>query len=250
MAKTAQQTRSARSAKAAQIRAAQEAKARRVRNLTVAGVVVAVLAIVVGVAYGVQSARDTSGQSSTRPANLSSDYTMTIGEPNAPVEVTIYADFQCPACAKFEAEQGDALATFVEAGDVRVNYRMMSFLNDASTTDYSTRAMNAFAVVLEEHGTEAAAEFHDLLFAQQPAEGTAGLSDDELVDLAVEAGATEDAVRPGIEDLQFEQWIVNATDQASRDGVSSTPTTLVNGQEVDPYGLDSEISTALASSND
>lgn len=71
-------------------------------------------------------------------------------------------------------------------------------------------------------------------FAYQPPEGTAGLPDDQLANLAVEAGAERADVARGIESLQFEGWVKNATDQASRDGVNSTPTVLVDGLQVPP----------------
>ena len=34
------------------------------------------------------------------------------------------------------------------------------------------------------------------------------------------------------ESLKFEQWVKNATDQASKDGFNSTPTVLVDGEQV------------------
>ena len=39
-------------------------------------------------------------------------------------------------------------------------------------------------------------------------------------------------LRPGIEDRSFQQWTVNANDDASRRGVNSTPTVFVNGEAI------------------
>ena len=64
-----------------------------------------------------------------------------------------------------------------------------------------------------------------------------GFTDDELVDRAVAAGATESEVRPQIEGKVYEQWIKNATDQMSKDGYNSTPTILIDGKESDPQAL-------------
>ena len=59
------------------------------------------------------------------------------------------------------------------------------------------------------------------------------MPDDEwLIDQAVEAGADEAAIRPGIENLSFEQWMVNGNEDASKRGVNSTPTVFVNGETV------------------
>ena len=89
----------------------------------------------------------------------------------------------------------------------------------------------AISVVLEESGPEVAKAFHDLLFDNQPSESGPFPDDDQLVEWAVEAGADEDAVRPGIEDMAFEGWVEAAGDAASKAGVNSTPTFLINGKK-------------------
>ena len=54
----------------------------------------------------------------------------------------------------------------------------------------------------------------------------------------MEAGATEADVRPGIEDMTFEGWVDAAGDAASKAGVNSTPTVLVDGEKVEGERLD------------
>lgn len=127
------------------------------------------------------------------------------------------------------------LTEYVNAGTVRVIYRPIAFLDRASTTDYSSRALNAAACVLDQAGRDAFVQMHDLLFANQPPEGTDGLSDDQLVDLAVRAGAEQAAVAACIEQERFAGW-VDAAEQASREGVNATPTVLVNGEQVEFTG--------------
>ena len=72
--------------------------------------------------------------------------------------------------------------------------------------------------------------FHDELFANQPAEGTAGPTNDDLVDLAVEAGADRATVQAAIDGGDFDQWVKNATDAMSKHGVTGTPTALIDGK--------------------
>ena len=216
----------------------------RVQRAWTIGVVAALLAIVVG-GYLVQSTRDASGRAATAPAGVTDTYGVMVGDATAPHTVTVYEDFQCPICHDFEARAGDRLRKAVDAGRIRLDYRMVAFLDGASTTDYSTRALNAAAVVLDTSGQDVFLEFHDLLFDHQPPEGSAGLSDAELVRYAVRAGADESAVRPGIEGLRFRQWAVNATSQMSRDGVNGTPTVLVDGEMQAEATLQSSIDTAL-----
>jgi protein-disulfide isomerase len=144
--------------------------------------------------------------------------------------ITVYEDFQCPICRAFEQATAAKVRAAVEAGEVKVEYRVVSFLDRASKNEYSSRAANAAMTVLDTAGIDAFWTFHDELFANQPEEGTAGPSNDDLVDLAVEAGADRAAVEAGIDDGSFDQWVKNATDAMSRHGVTGTPTALIDGE--------------------
>lgn len=225
--------------RAAAIRKEQERTERRRRTLVIGGAVAAVLTFVLLAGYAAQSARDTTGEAGAVPSGVVDDYAIPRGQESAPVTVTIYEDFMCPFCGDFEQASEPLLRQYVDSGDVQVHYRVLSFLDRASDgSDYSTRAMNALGVVLDTAGPDVATAFHDLLFENQPTEGTSGPTDDELIAYAVEAGASEDAVSGPIRDLQFEQWVLNATDASSQEGVSSTPTVMVDGEVVEFEAID------------
>jgi protein-disulfide isomerase len=229
--------------RAAAIRREQEKKEARRRTVAVTVSIGVVLALLLGIYYAVQSSRDTTGQDAAAPSGVVEEYAVPRGKESAPVTVTVYEDFMCPFCGDFEAASADLLAGYIDSGDVQVQYRVLSFLDDTSDgSEYSTRAMNALGVVLDTAGPDVAARFHDLLFENQPAEGTSGLSDDDLVALAVEAGADEDAVDGPIRSVRFEGWVKNATDAASKDGVNSTPTVQVDGETVDFETIDDLLS--------
>lgn len=222
--------------RAAAIRQEQERKERRRRTLVIGGAIAAVLTLILLAGYAVQTARDTTGEVGAAPSGTVGEggYAVPRGQESAPVTVTIFEDFMCPFCGDFEAAGEPLLAEYVDRGDVQVHYRALSFLDGASEgSEYSTRAMNAFGVVLDTAGPDVAAAFHDLLFANQPEEGTSGPSDEELIAYAVEAGASEDAVSGPIKNRKFEQWVLNATDASSKEGVSSTPTVMVDGEVVE-----------------
>jgi protein-disulfide isomerase len=109
---------------------------------------------------------------------------------------------------------------------------MLNYLPQSSTNDYSLRAANAAAVVLNAAGPNAAKKFHDMLYENQPKEGSAGLSDGQLVDYAVQAGVPRSKASDGISNRTFEQWVKNGTSQASKAHVTATPTVKVNGKEL------------------
>lgn len=220
------------SARAAAIREQQERKERRRRSFIVSGVVVMVLVLLLAIGYAVQSRRDSSSASAAAPAGAVSGLAVPAGKASAPVKVTVYEDFMCPFCGQFEAAGRSAFSKDIAAGRVQLQYHVLNFLDEKSSTDYSTRAANALAVVLDTSGQQVSKRFHDLLFENQPEEGSAGLSDAEMVDLAVQAGAEKSAVQPGIDGLEFEGWVKKVADQASKDEIKSTPTVLVDGEPV------------------
>lgn len=202
----------------------------RRRNTYVAAAVLAVIAAVVGIGLLVQSNRDTTGDDALVPTAATSDFGVVVGEPDAPTTITVYEDFQCPICQVFETATAEKLRAAVQAGTVKVEYRVVSFLDRASENAYSSRAANAAAAVLDAAGASAWWAFHDLLFADQPDEGTAGPSNEELVDTAVEAGADRSGVEDAVQRGSFDQWVENATDAMSRNGVTGTPTALIDGK--------------------
>lgn len=220
--------------RAAELRADTERR-ERTRQFVVVGAILSVLvAIGVGTWFAL-SQGDTAGEAAKPPNGATQSYGLLVGDADAPDQVVIYEDFLCPACGALEAEVSAPLAAAVDEGGVSVEYRPVEILGRYG--DYSMRSANAFAVVLDTSGPEAAREFHDLLFDNQPSESGPFPEDDELVELAVTAGADEADVRPGIEDLAFEQWVVNATDQASQDGLRGTPTVMINGETVESTEL-------------
>lgn len=243
-------TRDERQAKVAQLRAASAKAESRRRTLVVGSVVAVLVAVIVGVFVVVQNTRrDEATSSAATPANVGGDggNSIVAGPDGAPVKVVIYEDFQCPYCAQFEAANRDQLAAWVAAGDVQVQYRPIAFLDQASTDKYSTRSLNAAAAVVNS-SPDAFAEFHNLLFENQPAEGGAGLTDEQLIGYAVQAGASEAEIRTAVEDLTYEGWAARVTEASSKAGISGTPTVQVNGtalENLDAASLKSAVDAAL-----
>jgi protein-disulfide isomerase len=210
----------------------QEAAARR-RNWVVGGVVALLVLVVVGVGYALTSSQDETGKTTAAvPTGLSGDGGVVVGASDAPTSITIYEDPQCPICAQFEAMSGDQVDQAIQDGRVVVEYRIVSFLDHASTNEFSSRAANALMVVNAESGSDVFKAYHDLIYQRQPDENTAGPSNDTLIDWAVEAGADRAAVTPGIQDDVYHQFVIDAADQMSKNGVTGTPTVFIDGKVV------------------
>jgi protein-disulfide isomerase len=229
-------TRESRQQKAAAMRAqAARAEARR-RSMIAGGVVLAVIALIVAIFVVVQNARHTTASTGgATPTGFDANYSVTVGKTTAPVTVIAYEDFQCPICRQFEQANSAQLDAWVTAGTVKIEYRPISFLDRSSSTNYSTRALNAAAALVTLQPT-AFATFHQELFNNQPAEGSAGLSDQTLIALAVQAGAPQAGMTTAITDQSYKAWTIRATDAASKAGVTGTPTIKVNGKQLSDNG--------------
>jgi protein-disulfide isomerase len=225
--------------RAAALRAEAERK-RRADNLRRGAIVGGVLALVVAAAVVLTLANRTEVAPSPVGA---SEYGLVVGDPDAPAEVVVYEDFLCPACGAFEAAAGEGLADAAADGRVVVDYRPISILQRVGP--YSAASLNAFLVVRDAAGDEVAKEFHDLLYADQPTEDEPAPDSDWLVAKAVEAGADEAAVRPGIEDGARMDDVEAATQEATDAGVTSTPTVLLDGEVFDDGGSAEELAGNL-----
>lgn len=236
----------ARREKAAALRTKHAAQERRRRNL-IGGIIAAVvLALIVTIGIAIQTSRNSTDGPTTAPRGLTADGGYTVGQADAPVEIEVYEDFQCPACAAFEQQIGPTVTDLVDAGDARVTYYPIAFLDRASTDRYSTRALNSTACVIDT-APQSFPAFHDALFANQPAEGGPGLSNDQLISLAVDAGADREQITSCVDNLTFENWTRQVTDAVSRAGINQTPTVLVNGQPLtarSPAGLRAAVQAA------
>lgn len=146
--------------------------------------------------------------------------------------VQVYVDFMCPACGAFEEVNGEDLTDLMNDGTATVVYHPLNFLDRFSQgTAYSTRSANAFVTVAEED-PEHALDFMVALFDNQPDENTTGLTDEEIADIAVDAGVSQD-VADSFADLTYGEWVDVASQQASRDGVGGTPTVIIDGTPLD-----------------
>lgn len=218
-----------RAAKAAAALAERKRKERR-RNLLTIGAVVLAMVVIVAVGFLINQSRD---EEADKGAADESTYEVTIGPEDAPNEIVIYEDFLCPICQGLEAATRDQLAQLADDGKVRVSYRPFNLFSQEGDPrkPYSVTAASVFAVVLDTAGPEVAKELHDLLYENQPSEAGPFPSEDDLVQLAVQAGATEADVREGLENGDGEDWVEKATAAANDLGINSTPTIYLNGEQ-------------------
>ncbi|MDN4480125.1 DsbA family protein [Demequina muriae] len=224
---------------AARKQAQQQVKAqeRRTVALIVAGV--AVVALIFGgiVWYIIQQASVPDLESGDAVAPVGADETGGIligmdgaagGEaPEDAPRLDIYEDFMCPVCGQFEEINKDDIDAMREAGDIQLYVHPISILDHYSQgSNFSTRAANAAATVADA-APEQIVPFMSAMYQNQPAEGTTGLSDEQIEQIAIDAGVPED-VAGTLADGRFTKWVIAATDRSSQDGVPGTPAVMVD----------------------
>lgn len=212
--------------KAAAMREAEEKRARR-RRTAIAGVTgVVVVALVVAVGLVIQSVRADRPDPNAVPQNTI-DGAVVVGTETAPVTLDVYLDYQCPACRAFEAANASLLDELASEGDVAVRYFPIAILDSRLPGDASARAAGAAGCVADS-SPDSFPAFNEALFVNQPEEGE-GLSDDDLVRFARDAGAA-DEVEACITEGRYTGWAETVTSQA---GVRGTPTVRVSGPGTD-----------------
>ncbi len=236
----------------------QHRKTERRRRLIVLGAVGGGVLVLVGVIWIVLASFATSG--GRGPLNMQSDgirigagfeavRTPGIAEGREPrpsasnppqvADIQIYLDYLCPNCGLFEERNGDQIAAWVESGAATVEYHPIALLTSKSAgTQYSMRAANAAACVAE-YAPDDFFDFNAALFADQPEQGSPGLSDEEILDRAASADvANLSRIRECVEEKRFRAWVLAATQRALEgpipgsdlEAITTTPTILVNGQ--------------------
>ena len=154
-----------------------------------------------------------------------------VGRDDAPVKVTVFADFQCPHCLNFTADQeGEVVERFVKSGDMQLEYRHLSILGsesvDAALASQCAADQDKFW------------QYHNKLFLVQaeanqssvPRHNVGRYSADNLKKYASELGLDTGAFNTCFDTQAHLDTISNDERTARSFGISGTPGFLVNGQ--------------------
>lgn len=265
------ENRSAKSARlaAAQARAEAEAdlrsrdrKIRLIGGLAVAAIMASLLAI--PLIQGRAKSPDTNISAALPTGVDAKTYGVRIGSAwsaanaDAIPLLQIWEDFQCPACASFEAAMGTTVEQLVLDGKIRLEFRPTIFLDQnllAPNTQAGNPNSSLYATMAFGCAADAgkALEFHGAIFASQPKEEGTGYSISDLTAIAGLAGITDtDTFNQCVSSKKYEGWVNNSYAAFSSEGVSSTPTLFLNGKELtqdiirDPAALTAAIEEAAA----
>jgi protein-disulfide isomerase len=147
-----------------------------------------------------------------------------IGSDSAPVEVSVFADYQCPACGQFENVQWPAVQQqLISTGVVRWRYR--DFPLDMHP--HARVAAHAAACANEQGKFW---EMHERIYQNQgewsPARNAAGMFSDYAKALGLDVAAYDACMKSA----KFAGRIQASVDEGNKLGVAGTPTFLIGGR--------------------
>ncbi len=155
-----------------------------------------------------------------------------MGNPNAPVKVVAYEDFQCPSCRIYtEQVESMLIQNEIKNGQVYYQFRNFPIIDRSSTTKESHQAANA-ALCAADQGKFW--EYHGMLYANQEGENVGSFTDKRLQAFAQTLGLNMSEFNSCFS-ADTHQNQIDADYQAGQQaGVTGTPSVFVNGKEVSP----------------
>jgi protein-disulfide isomerase len=166
-----------------------------------------------------------SADSDKRP--MANDNAM--GDPNAPIKIEEFSDYQCPYCARFyEETEGQIADTYVADGTVYYVYRSFgNFIGPeskaAAEAAYCAGDQNQYW------------EYHDILFANQTGENVGAFTDRRLQAFAEALSLDMDAFNSCFNSGKYVDRVEQDYQDGTTAGVTGTPafliTYIVDGEE-------------------
>jgi protein-disulfide isomerase len=233
-------------------RAAAARRSRLLRLGAVLGAAAAVVAVLIAVSAshsgstGASSSGSVAGASATTAlfAGVPQNGT-TLGNANAPVKVTEFADLQCPFCKESALTQLPSIVEqYVRPGKVSLQFQSLAFIGPDS--------VRAARVAQAAGSQDKLWNFVDLMYRNQGKENTGYATDAYLRRLAAAVpGLDVDRVLAARDGAAVTAKLQAAQTHATQAGVNETPTFLVahggSTKVVDAAGLPAAIKAAVGS---
>jgi protein-disulfide isomerase len=163
-----------------------------------------------------------------------------MGDPNAPIKVEEFSDFQCPYCKQFYTETEDQIVQqYVKTGKVYFIYRSMgNFLSDniaRSGGPSDTESIDAISAAYCAGDQGKFWEYHDILFANQTGEGVGDFTPRKLTAYAQELNLDMNAFQSCFDSGKYKERAQQDEKDGQAAGVKATPSFVmyytVNGQQ-------------------
>jgi len=156
-----------------------------------------------------------------------SDDDPVLGNPDAPVTVVEFSDFQCPFCRRLFSDTLPQLKEkYVKTGKVKFVYRDFPLAFHPMAQKYAEAGECA-----DEQGKFW--QMHDKIFEEQGKQGTgtiSGITVDDVKKWAKDLGLDGAGFNNCLDSGKYSEEISKDTSDGQKAGVSGTPATFVNGR--------------------
>ena len=151
------------------------------------------------------------------------DDTLAVGEPNAPVQMIMYSDFQCGFCALWTTNTLPVLMEkYVEPGNLRIEFREANVFGEESV-----KAAQAAAAAGEQ------GKFLEFQKALYPGgKPMKSFPEDKMVEIAEELGLDAEKFKADMGSQKIADLVAQHQHKAAELGVTSTPMFIVGTQPV------------------
>lgn len=199
--------------------------------MLIGGVVVVVVALIAILVWAATRSEPLEATGSAHALPEGGGISVGPGHDADVTQVHIYEDFQCPHCADLEGAIGEELVELADAGELNVTFTIMSFMDTNLRNDSSTRAANGALCAADQ---DIFVPWHQAVFASQSPQG-AGWTDDQFIGFARDAGLDGDALAEFttcLQDQTYVDYVGDMQRRANQDGISGTPTVVVDGEQI------------------
>ena len=211
----------------------QKKRKQRMAVMVGTGTVIIVIVLLLGLPSVIDRYRPAGEFVTITPVAYPLEDGRAIGDPNAPVVIEVFEDFQCSACKVFtESTEVELLASdYIANGQVYYIFRNFPFEDNNSSIKASDQAANASMCANEQDHFW---DYHSMLYANQDTSSAAAYSDRRLIAFADALGLDMDQFRSCFTNNTYGAEIQEDIDRASEYGVNGTPSVFVNGQRITP----------------
>ncbi len=150
-----------------------------------------------------------------------------LGNPNAPVTLVEFGDYQCQFCnVFFHSTEDDILKNYVETGKVRMIFKDYNIIGpDSISASHGAHCANDQGLFWE---------YHDILYSNWTGENNGWASSENLVKFAQEIGLDMDDWSECVTNGSHSQTILASNEDAKNLGITGTPTFFVIGPDDKP----------------
>lgn len=156
----------------------------------------------------------------------------TMGDPNAPIKIVEYSDYQCPFCRNFFNQTEHQLEeNYIATGKVHFTYRSMgNFVSDNITggTGANTESKTAAEAAYCAGAQGKYWEYHDILFTNQNGENEGAFSKKRLNAFAEALGLNTTDFSSCLNSNQFASRVQSDFADGRSAGVNGTPSFVIS----------------------